>query len=139
MSDLSTQERNALSARRFAVPAKLSRSILSLGAVLLSALALTTLSMPSHATEEPEYRVVRELADVELRQYAAYTVAEVVVAGPADDAGKQAFPILARLQSALHAADLVWTGEAVFSRYNAPFTPWFMRRNEIWVHLPGLP
>ena len=77
MSDLSTQERNALSARQFDVPAKLSRPILSLGAALLSALAVTTLSMPSHATEEPEYRVVRELADVELRQYAAYTVAEI--------------------------------------------------------------
>jgi hypothetical protein len=23
----------------------------------------------------------------------------------------------------------------VYSRYNAPFTPWFMRRNEIWLHL----
>jgi hypothetical protein len=42
---------------------------------------------------------------------------------------------LAKLQAALRAADLAWTGEAVYSRYNAPFTPWFMRRNEIWLHL----
>ena len=186
--------------------------------------------MPSHATEEPEFQVVREFAGIELRQYAAYTVAEVVVAGPAGEAGNQAFPILAgyifgknkgerkfamtapvtqaavpvklemtapvtqtaapggflvqfvlprgvtvatapepldarvrlrevlpsqvavirysgfwsqsncddhlaRLQAALRAADLAWTGEAVYSRYNAPFTPWFMRRNEIWLHL----
>ena len=24
-------------------------------------------------------------------------------------------------------------GEPVLARYNAPFTPWFMRRNEIWL------
>jgi len=186
--------------------------------------------MPSYATEEPEYQVVRELAGIEVRQYAAYTVAEVVVAGPAGEAGNQAFPILAgyifgknkgekkfamtapvtqvatpvklemtapvtqtsapggflvqfvlpkgvtassapepldarvqlrdvapsrvavirysgfwsdsnynehlaKLQAALRSAGLAWTGEAVYSRYNAPFTPWFMRRNEIWLHL----
>ena len=175
-------------------------------------------------------RRVRKLAGIELRQYAAYTVAEVVVPGPAVDAGKLAFPILAgyifgknkgdkkfamtapvtqaavpvklemtapvtqtaapggflvqfmlpkgvtvasapdpldarirlrevlpsqvavirysgfwsesnynehlvKLQDALRAAKLTWTGEAVYSRYDAPFTPWFMRRNEIWLHL----
>jgi len=46
---------------------------------------------------------------------------------------------LAKLQAALRAADLAWTGEAVYSRYNAPFTPWFMRRNEIWLHLTSRP
>jgi hypothetical protein len=51
--------------------------------------------MPGHATEEPEYQVVRELADIEVRQYAAYTVAEVLVAGLAGEAGNQAFPLLA--------------------------------------------
>jgi hypothetical protein len=207
-----------------------SRSIRAFGAVLLSAVALSTPSMPSQATEEPEYQIVRSLADIEVRQYAAYTVAEVVVAGPASEAGNQAFPILAgyifgknkgekkfamtapvtqaavpvklemtapvtqtaapggflvqfvlpkgvtvatapepldarvhlrevlpskvavirysgfwsesnydehlaRLQASLRAADLAWTGEPVYSRYNAPFTPWFMRRNEIWLRL----
>ncbi|PZO07583.1 MAG: heme-binding protein [Lysobacteraceae bacterium] len=184
--------------------------------------------MSSHATEEPEYQVVRELADIEVRQYAAYAVAEVVVPGPAGKAGGQAFPILAgyifgknkgerkfamtapvtqtaapvklemtapvtqtvapggflvqfvlprgvtvasapepldarvqlrdvvparvavirysgfwsakndaqhlaKLKAAMRAADLAWTGEPVYSRYNAPFMPWFMRRNEIWL------
>jgi hypothetical protein len=42
---------------------------------------------------------------------------------------------LAKLQEALRAADLAWTGEAVYSRYDAPYTPWFMRRNEIWLQL----
>ena len=190
--------------------------------------------MTSQATEEPDYQVVRSLGEVEVRQYAAYTVAEVVVAGPADDAGNQAFPILAgyifgknkgekrfamtapvtqaavpvklemtapvtqtvrpdgflvqfvlpkgvtvasapepldarvqlrgvlparvavirysgfwsesnytehltRLQTVLRTADLAWSGEPVYSRYNAPFTPWFMRRNEIWLHLTDQP
>jgi hypothetical protein len=42
---------------------------------------------------------------------------------------------LAKLQAALRTADLAWEGPPVYSRYNAPFTPWFMRRNEIWLHL----
>jgi len=206
------------------------RPTLAVCALLLSIAALITYSMPSHATEEPEYQVVRQLADIEVRQYAAYTVAEVVVAGPAGAAGNQAFPILAgyifgknkgerkfamtapvtqaavpvklemtapvtqtaapggflvqfvlpkgvtvasapepldtrvqlrevlprqvaairyagfwsesnyndhlaKLQAALRAAGLAWTGEPVYSRYDPPFMPWFMRRNEIWLHL----
>lgn len=203
------------------------QTALGAGLVLLFAL---TVSMPLHATEEPEYQVVRELDGAEVRQYAGYAVAEVVVAGPAGQAGSQAFPILAgyifgknkgdrrlamtapvtqraepvkldmtapvtqttgpggfivqfvlpkgvtaasapepedarvqlrdvpptqvavirysgfwsesndrqhlaKLQAALRAASLGWEGEPVYSRYNPPFTPWFMRRNEIWLHL----
>jgi hypothetical protein len=198
-------------------------------------LVMSTAAMPSHAIEEPDYQIVRELsADIEVRQYAAYSVAEVVVAGPASEAGDRAFPILAgyifgknkgerklamtapvtqaavpvklemtapvtqvaapggfliqfvlprgvtvatapepldarvqlrevapsqvavirysglwsesnytdhlaRLQAALRTADLAWAGEAVYSRYNPPFTPWFMRRNEIWLRLTSRP
>ena len=214
----------------FHPPGKPSRAALAFGMAALSSLVLTTLPMPSHATEEPEYQVVREFAGIELRQYAGYAVAEVVVAGPAGEAGNQAFPILAgyifgknkgekkfamtapvtqvaapvklemtapvtqtataggflvqfvlpkgvtvasapepldprvqlrdvlpsqvavirysgfwsesnynehlaQLQTALRTADLAWTGDPVYSRYNAPFTPWFLRRNEIWLHL----
>ena len=214
----------------FHPPGKPSRVALAFGIAALSSLVLTTLPMPSHATEEPEYQVVREFAGIELRQYAGYAVAEVVVAGPAGEAGNQAFPILAgyifgknkgekkfamtapvtqvaapvklemtapvtqtataggflvqfvlpkgvtvasapepldprvqlrdvlpsqvavirysgfwsesnynehlaQLQTALRTADLAWTGDPVYSRYNAPFTPWFLRRNEIWLHL----
>lgn len=203
---------------------------IALGVALLFTLLLTTLPMSSHATEEPEFQIFRKIGDIELRQYAGYIVAEVVVAGPASEAGKQAFPILAgyifgknkgeqklamtvpvtqaaipvkfemsapvtqtaapggflvqfvlpkgvtlasapepldmrihlrqvaphqlavirysgfwsdsnysdhlaTLQAALRTADLSWSGEPVYSRYNAPFTPWFMRRNEIWLHL----
>jgi hypothetical protein len=190
--------------------------------------------MTSQATEEPDYQVVQKLEDIELREYAAYAVAEVVVPGHAAEAGNLAFPILAgyifgknkgahklamtapvtqaaelvkmemtapvtqaaapggfrvqfvlpkgvtrasapepldtrvtlrdvapsrvavirysgfwsdanydkhlaKLQAALHAADLLWVGEAVYSRYNPPFTPWFLRRNEIWLQLANAP
>jgi hypothetical protein len=191
--------------------------------------------MTSHATEEPDYKVVQKLdEDIEVREYAAYSVAEVVVPGPAADAGNLAFPILAgyifgknkgerkfamtapvtqaaepvklemtapvtqtaapggfrvqfvlpkgvsmasapepldarvslrdiapsriavirysgfwsdanynehlaKLQAAVRTAQLVPVGEPVYSRYNAPFTPWFLRRNEIWFHLAGAP
>jgi hypothetical protein len=186
--------------------------------------------MTRHTTEEPDFKVVRTLEDVEVREYAAYTVAEVVVSGPAAEAGSQAFPLLAgyifgknkgarkfamtapvtqtavpvtlamtapvtqvavpggfrvqfvlpkgvtlatapepldtrvvvqdiapsrvavirysgfwsdtnyskhleQLQAALRTANLVWQGEPVYSRYNAPFIPWFLRRNEIWLRL----
>lgn len=206
----------------------------TIGAAPLWLLALTVLAMPSHATEEPKYQVVREFAGVEVRQYAPYTVAEVVVPGPAGAAGSQAFPILAgyifgknkgerkfemtapvtqaavpvklemtapvtqaaapggflvqfvlpedvtaasapepldvriklrdvatiqvgvirysgfwsdanysehlaKLQAALRSAGLQWTGEPVYSRYDAPYMPWFMRRNEIWLPLAATP
>lgn len=201
----------------------------------LSSLALFAFTMPSYATEEPEFKIIRELdKDIEVREYTAYVVAEVVVPGPASEAGNRAFPILAgyifgknkgerkfamtapvtqsavpvklemtapvtqtavadgflvqfvlpkevtlstapepldtriqlrvvppsrvavirysgfwsesnynshlsRLQAALRAADMVPTEPAVYSRYNPPFTPWFMRRNEIWLRLADLP
>ena len=58
-------------------------------------LVLVSLSMFSHATPEPEYQIIRQIGDIEVRQYAAYAVAEVVVPGPSSEAGSQAFPILA--------------------------------------------
>jgi len=59
-------------------------------------LALAAMPSPSHAIEEPDYEVIRTLdGNVELRQYAPYLVAEVVLDTRAEDAGNQAFPILA--------------------------------------------
>ncbi len=51
--------------------------------------------MTSHATKEPDYEVLQKLEDIEVRQYQAYCVAEVMVPGPAAKAGNLAFPILA--------------------------------------------
>ena len=186
----------------------------------------------SQAIEEPAYDVVQKLGErVEIRRYAAYVVAEVLIAGPADEAGNRAFPILAgyifgknkgerkfamtapvtqtstpatfamtapvtqsaadggtlvrfvlpkevtlatapepidervtlrevathtlaairysgfwsqandaeqleQLSAALRAAKLTWAGEPVLARFNAPWTPWFLRRNELWLKLP---
>ncbi len=195
-------------------------------------LLLTLAAMPlfSHAIEEPDYEVIRKFDNVELRQYAPYVVAEVVLDSPAEDAGNRAFPILAgyifgknkgeqkfamtapvtqtaapvrmdmtapvtqnavtggtlvqfvlpkgvtlttapepidprvqlrlvpaatwavirysgtwsqanylehlgELTTALQAAGVATQGEPVLARYNPPFTPWFMRRNEIWLAL----
>ena len=42
---------------------------------------------------------------------------------------------LNQLQQGLRAAHIAWKGEPVLSRYNGPMTPWFMRRNEIWLNL----
>lgn len=189
------------------------------------------------AIEEPAFELLRQLGEVQVRQYAPYVVAEVLVEGPADDAGSQAFPILAgyifgknqgerklamtapviqaaapvklamtapviqaaadggrsgqvvqfvlprdvtlatapvpidarvtvrevpgrqvavirysglwsaanyaqhldKLTTTLRGAGLAWTGEPVFSRYDPPITPWFLRRNEIWLTLPASP
>lgn len=43
---------------------------------------------------------------------------------------------LDKLKAAMVAADLRGVGEPILSRYNDPFTPWFLRRNEIWIALP---
>lgn len=189
----------------------------------------------SHAIEEPAYEVLQKIGnDIEVRQYAPYVVAEVVIEADADEAGNLAFPILAGyifgknqgqkefamtapvtqtaaptrlemtapvtqaaapgaagshvvqfvlpkgvtlesapqpldarvklrevpasriaairysgfwsesnynehlelLRAALKSSDLTPTGEPVFSRYDPPFMPWFLRRNEIWLPLP---
>jgi hypothetical protein len=47
------------------------------------------------AIEEPEYQVVGQYADFELRLYAPYIVAEVDIQGEFDEAGGDAFRILA--------------------------------------------
>ena len=42
---------------------------------------------------------------------------------------------LAKLESALRAADLAWSGEPMLARYDPPLKPWFLRRNEVWSTL----
>lgn len=194
-------------------------------------IGLIAMPLASHAIEEPAYDVLRAFGNVELRQYAPYVVAEVVIDGAAEDAGNAAFPILAGyifgknkgekkfdmtapvtqtaasvklpmtapvtqaavpggghliqfvlpkgvtlgtapepldprvrlreeparqwaairysgtwsqanydehlalLRAALVREGVATDGEPVLARYNAPFTPWFLRRNEIWLAL----
>jgi hypothetical protein len=42
---------------------------------------------------------------------------------------------LQKLEQGVEGAGLHTTGSPIYSRYNAPFVPWFMRRNEIWLKL----
>ena len=51
-------------------------------------------AMPTHAIEEPTFTIVQKTEVFEVRQYAAYLVAEVVVPGPASEAGSQGFRLL---------------------------------------------
>ncbi len=186
----------------------------------------------AHAIEQPKFAVLQTTDVFEIRKYEPYVVAEVVVGGPATDAGNNAFPILAgyifgknkgerrfdmtapvtqtavsaplklqmtapvtqtpaaegflvqfvmpraytlatlpepldarvklrevpeqtvavikysgtwsqsnydehlgMLKKALSHAGIATQGEPLYSRYNAPFTPWFLRTNEIWFKL----
>jgi len=58
----------------------------------LAAAFVMGLSSPmASAIEEPKYTVVRQYDGFEVREYAPYIVAEVVVAGPAEEAGNQGF------------------------------------------------
>lgn len=57
--------------------------------------ALLAISSGVQAIEEPGYRVEVSSDAFEVRRYPAYVIAEVMVPGPADQAGNQGFRILA--------------------------------------------
>jgi hypothetical protein len=40
---------------------------------------------------------------------------------------------LGKLKAAMATAGIATEGEPVLARYNGPMTPWFLRRNEIWL------
>lgn len=66
----------------------------------VAALALGVLPAIGHAIEEPAYTTLRTLDGIELRDYAAYTVAEVLIPAAAEDAGNRAYnEHLAKLQA----------------------------------------
>jgi hypothetical protein len=195
---------------------------------ILLILALALMPLTSRAIEEPGYEVIKTFDNVEVRKYAPYVVAEVIVQTSASEAGSAAFPILAgyifgknkgekkfamtapvtqsaepmkmamtapvtqsaaangyrvqfvlpktvtlamapepldarvqlrevpsatwavirysglwteanynehleKLRAITVAAGIATQGEPVLSRYNGPMTPWFMRRNEVWL------
>ena len=64
---------------------------------------------------------------VNLREVPAHRAAAIRYSGTWSEKGykKQ----LALLQEWMEAENLEAAGEPVWARYNAPFTPWFMRRN----------
>ena len=70
---------------------------------------------------------------VQLREVPASVIAAIRYSGTWSQANYDEH--LGTLQSALRAAQVRWTGEPTLSRYNGPMTPWFLRRNEIWLRV----
>jgi hypothetical protein len=68
-----------------------------------------------------------------LRQVPPMRVAVIRYSGFWSDANYNRH--LAQLKETLSNAGVKWSGEPIYSRYDPPFTPWFMRRNEIWLQL----
>jgi hypothetical protein len=72
---------------------------------------------------------------VRLREVAGQRVAVVRYSGFWSQANYDEH--LEKLQTVLREAQIAWAGEPVLSRYDPPFTPWFLRRNEIWLTVAG--
>ena len=68
---------------------------MKLVATVLAGIALSLSCSMASAVEEPKYTVVRQYNGFEIREYAPYLVAEVVVPVPSEEAGNQGFRILA--------------------------------------------
>ena len=73
--------------------------------------------------------------DVKIRQIPAYRAAAIRYSGFWNVKNYERH--LAELEDWMNSQNLQAAGPAVWARYNAPFTPWFMRRNEILVPVEG--
>jgi len=73
--------------------------------------------------------------DVVMRAIPAHRMAVIRFSGRWTDSNYQEH--LAELSSWVETQGLEVTGEPVWARYNPPFTPWFMRRNEILLPVGG--
>ncbi len=69
------------------------RVLLTSSLICLTGL-MTAIPMTAQAIEEPSFTVVQKTEVFEVRQYAPYLVAEVVVPGPVGEAGNQGFRLL---------------------------------------------
>jgi effector-binding domain-containing protein len=72
-------------------------------------------------------------ARVRLKEVPAMRIVAITYSGTWSQANYQEH--LDRLKDAVAKAGLQVEGEPVYARYDAPFMPWFMRRNEIWFAL----
>lgn len=68
---------------------------------------------------------------VQLREEPATTWAVIRYSGTWSEANYQEH--LGQLRATLQGAGVATEGEPVLARYNPPITPWFLRRNEIWL------
>lgn len=85
--------------------------------------------MPSSYTMET--LPVPDNPAVVIRQVPARRVAAVRYSGTWSGARYRAH--LAKLEAWIRARGLVPSGDPVWARYNPPFTPWFLRRNEVMI------
>lgn len=85
--------------------------------------------MPSSYTMET--LPVPDNPAVVIRQVPARRVAAVRYSGTWSGARYRAH--LAKLEAWIRARGLVPAGDPVWARYNPPFTPWFLRRNEVMI------
>lgn len=72
-----------------------------------------------------------ENPDVRLRQIPARRMASVQYSGTWRK--ENYLQYLKELESWIDDNDLMILGEPIWARYNPPFTPWFLRRNEILI------
>ena len=72
-------------------------------------------------------------AKVKLRQVEGKTVAAHTYSGSWSQSNYDEH--LGILKTALTKAGVKTVGEPLYSRYNAPLTPWFLRKNEIWFNI----
>ena len=72
-------------------------------------------------------------ARVMLREVPARTVAVIRYSGTSSQGLYD--ENLKKLKDALEQDGIKWRGEPVWARYNPPWTPWFLRRNEIWLEV----
>ena len=78
---------------------------------------------------------VPEDTQVTLRQVPARRMAAVRYSGFWSE--KNYLRYRMELESWIHERGLTIVGDPVWARYNAPFTPWFLRRNEILIPVDG--
>ena len=83
------------------------------------------------ATYTMETIPVPEDTSVVLREIPAYHAAAIRYSGTWSEKKYQAHLLL--LNNWIEENSLEPAGQPIWARYNAPFTPWFMRRNEILI------
>jgi effector-binding domain-containing protein len=76
-----------------------------------------------------------EEPEVKLRQVPARRMAAVRYSGFWSEKSYLRYKM--ELESWIHEMGLTIMGDPIWSRYNPPFTPWFLRRNEILIPVDG--
>ena len=87
------------------------------------------------ATQSLETLPDPEDLKVVLRQVPARRMAAVRYSGFWDEKGYLRYKN--ELEAWIQAKGLAIAGDPIWARYNSPFTPWFLRRNEILVPVEG--